>query len=134
MSTPQAQTTTEQNKRIILRWFEEVWNQGRRETIAELYAQDGILHDGAAIYHGREAFYTFHDKLRSQFSKFQVNPIISLAEGDLVCLHWSAEFCHNPSDKTLKITGTSVVRIKDGRFVEAWQNWDQADLAAQLTQ
>jgi predicted SnoaL-like aldol condensation-catalyzing enzyme len=132
MSTPQAQTTTEQNKQIILRWFEEVWNQGRRETIAELYAPEGVLHDGAAIYRGREDFHRFYDELRSQFSKFQVKPIISLAEGDLVCLHWSAAFCHTLSDKALRITGTSVVRIKDGRFVEAWQNWDQADLAAQL--
>jgi predicted SnoaL-like aldol condensation-catalyzing enzyme len=134
MSAPHAQTTTEKNKQIILRWFDEVWNQGRRETIAELYAPDGNLHDGATTYRGREDFYNCYDKLRSEFSKFKVNPIISLAEGDLVCLHWSAEFCHNPSDKTLKVTGTSVVRIKDGRFVEAWQNWDQAHLAAQLTQ
>jgi predicted SnoaL-like aldol condensation-catalyzing enzyme len=134
MSTPQAQTTTEQNKQIILRWFEEVWNQGRRESIAELYAPEGVLHDGAATYGGREDFYHFYDKLRSEYSKFQINPVISLAEGDLVCLHWSASFCHTQSDKALRVTGTSVVRIKDGCFIEAWQNWDQAVLAAQLTQ
>jgi predicted ester cyclase len=34
----------------------------------------------------------------------------------------------------MQITGTSVVRAQDGRFVEAWQNWDQADLAAQLAE
>jgi hypothetical protein len=34
MSTPQPQTTTEQNKQLIVRWFEEVWNQGR--TIHDL--------------------------------------------------------------------------------------------------
>ena len=132
MSTPQAQTTTEQNKQIILRWFEEVWNRGRRETIDELYDSEGILHDGATSYRGRKEFYRFHDSLRSEFSDFDVEPILSLAEGDLVCLHWSAGLRHTPSGKPLKITGTSVVRIKDGRFVEAWQNWDQADLAAQL--
>jgi predicted SnoaL-like aldol condensation-catalyzing enzyme len=132
MSTPQAQTTTSQNKKIILRWFKEVWNQGRRKTIRELYATKGVLHDGPTCYRGREEFYRFHNSLRSQFCGFKVKPIRLLAEGDLVCIHWSAGLRHKASRKPLKITGTSVVRIKNGRFVEAWQNWDQADLAAQL--
>ena len=29
--------------------------------------------------------------------------------------------------------GISIVRVKDGRFIEAWQNWDAAGLAAQLS-
>jgi predicted SnoaL-like aldol condensation-catalyzing enzyme len=132
MSTPQAQTTTEQNKQIMLRWFREVWNEGRRETIAELFPPEGVLHDGATSYRGREEFYGFYDELRSKFSEFEVKEITSLAEGDLVCLHWSASFKHKPSDKRLQVTGTSIACIKDGRFVEAWQNWDQASLAAQL--
>ena len=35
--------------------------------------------------------------------------------------------------KALQLTGTSVVRVVEGRFVEAWQNWDAAGLAAQLS-
>lgn len=132
MSTPQAQTTTEQNKQIILRWFREVWNEGRRQTIEELFPPEAVLHDGATSYRGREAFYRFYDEIRSEFSEFEVKEITLLAEGDLVCLHWSASFKHKPSSKRLQVTGTSVACIKDGRFVEAWQNWDQASLAAQL--
>ena len=63
---------------------------------------------------------------------FEVKEITLLAEGDLVCLHWSASFKHKQTDKRLQVTGTSVACIKDGRFVKAWQNWDQASLAAQL--
>lgn len=132
MSTAQPQTTTEQNKQLILRWFEEVWNQGRRETIYELFAPDAVLHDGATTFHGPEEFCRFYDSLRAQLSDFRFTPIISLAEGDLVCLHWSVAARQTSTGKPLQITGTSVVRIQDGRFIEAWQNWDQAGQAAQL--
>ena|ERR1700694_847125 len=133
MSTPQAQTTTDQNKQIILRWFREVWNEGRRQTIEELFPPEGVLHDGATSYRGREAFYRFYDEIRSEFSEFEVKEITLLAEGDLVCLHWSASFKHKQTHKRLQVTGTSVACIKDGHFVKAWQNWDQASLAAQLS-
>ena len=132
MSSGSVQLTVEANKALVLRWFNEVWNQGRRETIQELFAAEGVLHDGAKVYRGPAEFSEFHDALRSQFSKFSIQPIISLAEADLACVHWSADFVQTATRKTVHVTGTSVVRIRNGQFVEAWQNWDAAGLAAQL--
>jgi hypothetical protein len=40
---------------------------------------------------------------------------------------------HAATQKALRLTGISVVRIENGRFAEAWQNWDAAHLYAQLT-
>jgi predicted SnoaL-like aldol condensation-catalyzing enzyme len=132
MSTPQMQTTAEQNKQLMVRWFEEVWNQGRRETIHELFAENGILHDGSTIYHGPDQFCRFFDAFRSQFLDFHATPVVSLAEGDLACLHWSLSFRHKDSEKPLSVTGTSVVRFQNGQLIEGWQNWDAASLAVQL--
>jgi predicted SnoaL-like aldol condensation-catalyzing enzyme len=132
MSTPQPQTTTEQNKQLIIRWFDEVWNQGRRETIYDLFAPDAVLHDGATTFHGPDEFCRFYDALRAEFSSFRMTPGPCLAEGDLACLHWTAELRHNASGKNVKVTGTSVVRLVNGQFAEGWQNWDQAGQAAQL--
>jgi len=133
MPTAQPFSALDQNKQLVIRWFEEVWNQGRRETIHELFAPEGELHDGAATYRGPQEFMRFYEGLRSQFSDFRVTPLLALAEGDLACVHWSAAFRHAPTDKPLQITGTSIVRVRNGQFVEAWQNWDAAGLAAQLT-
>ena len=132
MSYANPQSSLEWNKAVAIRWFEEVWNQGRRETIRELFAPQGILHDGADTYRGPEEFTRFHDKLRAEFSKFSIRPIVSLAEGDLACVHWSADCVHTASGTPVHLTGTSVARISNGQFVEAWQNWDAAGLAAQL--
>jgi len=132
MSHANAPSSLELNKALVIRWFDEVWNLGRQETIKELFAARGVLHDGASTYHGPEEFTVFFDELRAEFSKFSIRPIVALAEGDLACVHWSANFVHTLSGTPMRLTGTSVVRISDGQFVEAWQNWDAAELAAQL--
>jgi predicted SnoaL-like aldol condensation-catalyzing enzyme len=132
MSFANAPSGLERNKALVIRWFDEVWNQGRRETIKELFAAQGVLHDGANTYHGPEEFSGFFDKLRAEFSKFSIRPIVSIAEGDFACMHWSADCVHTASGTPIRLTGTSVVRISKGQFVEAWQNWDAAGLASQL--
>lgn len=129
-ATPQ--TILEQNKALLKRWFEEVWNQGRRETIYELFAPGGILHDGSQTMSGREAFLKFYDGMRADFSDIRVTPGICLAEGDLAALRWSVECRHKATARTVSLTGISIARIEDGCFVEAWQNWDEAALAAQI--
>jgi len=134
MSTPHSVPIAEQGKHLLLRWFEEVWNQSRRETIFELLAPDAVIHDGAAELRGPEAFARFHDDLRASFSDFRITPVVALAEGDFVALHWSASFRHTPTGKPATITGTSIVRVQDGLFVEGWQNWDAASLATQLAE
>ncbi len=131
-ASPQSITTLEQNKQLAVRWFEEVWNQGNRDAIAKLFAPDGVLYDGSTVIRGPAEFEAFYDRLRAQFSDFRISPVILVAEGDLACIHWNASFKQTSSDKPAHVTGTSIVRIKDGRFVEAWQNWDAASLAAQL--
>ena len=122
----------ERNKQLVVRWFEEVWNRGNRNTISELLHDDGILHDGPQNFRGPHEFSVFHDNLRTQFDNFRIAPVVVLAEDDLVCCHWSADFRHRQSGKPIHITGTSVVRVEAGRFVEAWQNLDAASLQAQL--
>ncbi|HUL34130.1 MAG TPA: nuclear transport factor 2 family protein, partial [Candidatus Eisenbacteria bacterium] len=109
-------------------------NQGRRETVFELFAPDGVLHEGGQQIRGPEEFCrSIYDQFLAQFSEFHFTPLLVLSEGDLAAIHWSAEFRHTETSKPLTLTGTTVVRIANGRFVEGWQNWDAAGLAAQLS-
>lgn len=125
---------SEQNKALITRWFEEVWNQGRRETIFELMAESAVVHDGALEHRGPEEFARFYDGLRARLANIKIVPLIPpLAEGDRVCLHWKCTMTEPNSKKELELTGTSVVRVENGQFAEGWQNWDAAHLYEQLT-
>jgi predicted SnoaL-like aldol condensation-catalyzing enzyme len=133
MSSAGSQSISERNKALMVRWFEEVWNQGRIETIKELLGNQCVINDGSATMRGPEGFTQFHDHLRAQFTDFSIRPLVSLAEDDLVCVRWSAAFVHKESGRPVNLTGTTIGRVQNGQFVEAWQNWDAAGLAAQLT-
>jgi ketosteroid isomerase-like protein len=123
----------EQNKQLLIRWFDEVWNKSRRETISELFAENGVIHDGSKEYRGPREFERFYDALQAQFSDIKITPIASVAEDDRVALHWSCAARHKETQKHMDITGTSIVRVENGRFVEAWQNWDAAHMYAEIT-
>jgi predicted SnoaL-like aldol condensation-catalyzing enzyme len=122
----------ESQKQFAARWFEEVWNQSKREAIDELFPEDCILHDGRAEYHGPAEFKRFYDALRAQLSDVRITPLETISEGDMVCMRWSSTAKESSTGKPVAVTGMSLLRFKDGRFVEAWQNWDQHGLHQQL--
>jgi predicted SnoaL-like aldol condensation-catalyzing enzyme len=132
MAASQAQSIQDQNKQILARWFEEVWNKGDRGLIHEVFGADAVFRDGKNTYRGADGFCEFYDTLRKQFSNFSIKPIVGLAEGDLVCSHFSVECEHIESKTKVQFTAIAIVRVANGQFTEAWQNWDQAGLAAQL--
>jgi len=122
----------EAQKKYAARWFEEVWNQSRREAIDEMFPEDAVLHDGTAEYRGPEQFKRFYDSLREQISDVRITVLETISEGDLACSRWSSTAKDRASGKHLAVTGISLLRFKDGRFVEGWQNWDQYSLVQQL--
>src|SRR5262249_6369864 len=128
----EAVTTLEHNKQLVRRWFDEVWNQSRRETIFDLFDQECVLHEGHTPIRGPQEFAAFHDRIRDQFDYIRIEPGVAVAEGDLVSIRWNLSAVHKGTGKRTVATGISIARVKDGRFVEAWQNWDEAGVAAQL--
>jgi predicted ester cyclase len=126
-------STLEHNKALTMRWFEEVWNQARRDAIFDLFAPECVLYEGHTPIRGPQEFADFHDRIRAQFDDIHIESGTALAENDLVSLRWTVSGVHKATGKQAKVTGISIVRIKDGRFIEAWQNWDAAGMAAQLS-
>jgi ketosteroid isomerase-like protein len=122
----------EAQKKMVARWFEEVWNQEQREAINEMFPSDCVLYDGQAKYRGPDEFKHFYDGIRAQLSGIRVTPLEMISEGDLVCVRWSATAKQTSTGKPLEVTGMSFLRFKNGRFFEAWQNWDMHGLVEQL--
>jgi len=124
---------------FAVRWFEEVWNKKRRDAVAEMLAPDAAVHDGGDIVYGPDGFYPFFDRLHAAFSEMQVAVLDTIAQGDMVCVRWSASVRHTgnamgmePTGKTLETTGISIIRVVNGKAVEAWQNWDMLGLLQQI--
>lgn len=130
---------TESQRDLGRRWFDEVWNQGRREAIAEMFSSDGVLHDGASTTTGPEAFYEFYDRIMDTFPDTDITVEDTFAEGDKLCVRWSCTGTHTghglgmpPTGKRVRVTGISIMRITGSHIVEAWQNWDMLGLLEQM--
>jgi steroid delta-isomerase-like uncharacterized protein len=129
----------ESDRNLGRHWFERVWNQGRREAIAEMFAADAVIHDGATDAKGPDGFYPFYDRLRATFSEIHVEVLDSFAEGEKVCVRWSFTGKHSgdglglpPTRRTVNVTGLTVLRVADGSVVECWQNWDMLGMMEQI--
>jgi predicted ester cyclase len=129
----------ETNRELAARWFEEVWNQQRRDAIGEMLADGAPVHEGGITVHGPEGFYAFFDRMQAAFSNIHVTVKETLAEGDKVCVRWSCSLKHTgaglgmaPTGKIVETTGITIIRVAGDKFVEAWQNWDMLGIMQQI--
>ncbi len=124
---------------VLRRWFEQVWNQGRREAIAEMLSPDAVLHEGGLDSRGPDGFYSYFDRMNASLSDIHVVVEDVLGDGDTVCVRWSFTARHTgdglgmaPTGKTVNATGISIARVANGQLVEGWQNWDMLGLLEQI--
>ena len=133
---------SEANKALVRRWFEEVWNQGREETVDELFAADGAgygLGDADVTTHGPAEFKIFMRNLRGGLPDIHMTLEDILAEGDRVMVRLSLAGTHRgsqlgvaPTGRRVQIAGIVVVRIVSGQIMEGWNSWDQLGLLRQI--
>lgn len=134
---------SEENKALIQRWFEEVWNQGNSNTIDELLDENGVIHGLADAtgqpVRGLQAFHDFHDQFRGAFSDLYVSVDDVIAEGDRVVARCSVRGKHTgeslgfaATHAPIQFEGIAIIRVKDGKIVEAWNQFDFLEMNKQL--
>ena len=132
-----------ENVALIQRWFEEVWNKGREEAIEEMFAADGIAHgladDAGNPLRGPRDYKPFFQKFRTAFPDIEVVVEDTVAEGDKVaarCLvrgkHQADSLGFAATGQATEFTGITIVRIENGKIVEAWNNFDFMTMYKQL--
>ena len=134
--------SVEDNLQLMRRWFHEVWNEGKTESIHEFLAPDAIgigeLEDGRPL-RGPAEFVPFVERIRGAFP--DINIVVEDAFGaeDKVVLRWSATITHRgdhlgmpASGQRVRIAGMSIARIRDKQIIEGWDNWDQLGMLKQI--
>lgn len=125
------------------RWFEEVWNQGLESTIDELLTEDSIVHGlvdrDAGEIRGPAAFKPFVRRFRTAFPNLRVDVEDVVVEGDKIaarCVvtgtHTGPGVMSTPTGKSTQIAGMCIIRVKDGKIAEGWNNFDFLSLYQQL--
>jgi len=134
---------SEDNKTILRRWFDEVWNKGRTEAIGELMAKDVVIHgledsNGQAI-ENCAGFEDFHRRFRGAFPNMSITIDDIVAEGNRVATRCSVAAKHtgntlgfDATHSDVEFDGMTIVIIRDGKIVEAWNNFDFMRMNKQL--
>ena len=133
--------STEENKAIVRRLFDEGFNKGNFDAANEIIAADYIDHSPIpAPMPGPEGFAKRMAGLKAAFVQEAIFGVF-LAEDDLVAFTWTFNGVHNgpfagipATGKSVTLAGINVERLKDGKIIEHWSHFDLAGLMKQINQ
>jgi steroid delta-isomerase-like uncharacterized protein len=127
-----------ENKVLIRRWFEEVWNRGRAAAIDEMLTGQAQIHGLGPQPMNVNAFKQFHTQYRSAFPDVRIQVDDVIAEGDKVAVRWSGTGTHQgdslgfaASGNAVRFTGMTIARIENGKLVEGWNVFDRLGMLQQ---
>jgi steroid delta-isomerase-like uncharacterized protein len=132
--------STDANKAIIQRHFDEIWNQGRIEVADEIVAPNYTSHFPVPGQPpGIAGFKYAVQLLRASFPDLHLTVEDLIAEGDKVVARLTARGTHQatfrgipPTGQSVTWTGIRIFRIAEGKIAEHWANWDDWSLLRQL--
>lgn len=129
-----------QNKNLVRRAVEEVWNGGNYDNLEEFITRDFIIHSAPGeLIRGLEGVREFYTQLRNAFPDIHFTIDSQVAEADKVVTQWTARGTHKGSfrgipatGKKFSMTAIDIDRVVDGRVVECWPRMDELGLLQQL--
>lgn len=131
------------NVEFTKRWFDEVWNNQNADVIDEMFAEEGIGHgihnpDGSPVV-GPKDYKPFHKNFITAFPDLKVTVEDSVTEGDKIAVRCRVNATHCgegigvvPCNTPVEFTFMSIIRIENGKIVEAWNNIDFMEMYKQV--
>ncbi|NML64405.1 ester cyclase [Hymenobacter sp. RP-2-7] len=131
--------STEANKAVVTRYWQELWNDKREEVIDEITSPDLRFHFPPGQAHQPATLHQWFTTSRRAFPNVRFTVHDLLAEGDKVVARWSyeatqtGEFLGQPAtQKQVTDQGLNLFRLEDGRIVEMWMSGDSLGLLRQI--
>jgi steroid delta-isomerase-like uncharacterized protein len=136
------QSTTEQNKKTVIRFNKEFIETGNRDIFEELVAEDVVNHSappGSST--GADGMIHFlQNILRTGFPDLTVEILSQVAEGDLVTTRKAIHATHTgnfmgvpPTGKKVVINVIDMIRLREGKYVEHWGMSNIPEVIVQLS-
>lgn len=132
--------SAEENKAVVRRLVEEVYNGNKLDALDELVAQDMVNHSAVPEHqHGIEGFRHVNRRVRAAFSDAPYPIDDMIAEGDMVACRITLSGTHDgefrgspPSGKRFSVDHVHWHRLAGGKLVERWAVRDDMGAAHQL--
>jgi steroid delta-isomerase-like uncharacterized protein len=133
---------SEENKALVRRYFEEVWDKGNLDLIDELFTTNFVRYGPTGTegeVRGLEGFKGLVSMYRSALPDLQVPIEDLIAEGDRVVSRFTARGTHQgelmgnaPTDNQVSVTGILIDRVSGGKIEEEWVDYDTLHLLQQI--
>lgn len=133
--------SSEQNKAIVRRGYEEAWNKGNLAVIDEILASDSVGYDpvNPEPIRGPEGLKQTISMYRDAFPDLSFTIVDQVAEGDKVATRWTSRGTHKgdlfgtaATGKQTTVRGMEISRLAGGKVVETHVSWDTLGLLQQL--
>jgi steroid delta-isomerase-like uncharacterized protein len=135
--------SAEENKALLQRGYEQIFNQGNLDQIEEFASTDLVDHEapppGMEDFEGIEVLRQFVKVFRDAFPDLQFTAEDMIAEGDKVAARYTMRGTHQgefmgvaPTGNRIEVTGIDIVRFEGGKIVEHWGNSDELGMMQQL--
>jgi steroid delta-isomerase-like uncharacterized protein len=133
--------STEENKALVRRVWEEAFNKRNLAVADELLAQNSVNHEAPAgpLHGGPEDLKQIISRLTSAFPDHHTIIEDMIAEGDKVMIRTTFSGTHQgpfmgipPTGKRFSLQQIHVVRIVDGKATEHWGVFDNLSMMQQL--
>jgi predicted ester cyclase len=135
--------STEQNKAVVRRFLDEVFNNKNLAAIEDVIAPDYLFHVGRNTIRGRGGLRQGCAGILAAFPDMQVSMDLMMTEGDLVAGRYTFRGTHlgefvlpghrfPPTGTRASMTATTISRIVAGRIAEDWEDQDLFGLLLQL--
>ena len=129
------------NKAIVSRYREEVWNEGNLDAVDDYIASNYVRHDPGLPEEvsGPEAVKGLVSMYRAAFPDLHLTLEDMFAEGDKVVQRLTGRGTHQgelmgipPIGKQVTVTMIEIFRLVEGKIAEQWVSLDNLGMLQQL--
>ena len=133
--------SVDDNKALVRRFYEEVWDRGNTDFAFAVFADDYVRHDLRATnaLPGPEGQKKIADDFRAAFPDLRCAVDLIVGEGDYVVGRWTATGTHSgrwgavePTGRQAAFSGVNIYRFESGKVAEIWNHRDDLGLAEQV--
>lgn len=105
---------------VLTRWFEEVWNKGKRETIKEMVATTCDVTDlDAKNICGPDELTLFYDKMNEALEGIRIEIDSYVECGDKVAAIFTVNATHRKTRKAISSKAATIVTFEDGLITQS---------------
>jgi hypothetical protein len=126
--------TTEHNKSVVRRVYEEIWTKGTFDLIPELFHADCVNEDPVSpgrCLKGREQLQGLIGMYRATFEPIKMEVTHQWADGDTVITRWKGSGIHSQPVFGIPATkkaggpeGITISTFRDGKILHDYIVWD----------